>query len=175
MTIKFKVLMIKKNFVDGVAADNGWVSDELKVDRDIMVLANPEIAKLPNWVIALVAAGGIAAALSTAAGLLLVISSSISHDLLRGTFARNLTDKQELAGWKDFCCSCCVFWIFGIQSTWFCCSSHCIHLDLLHQVCMGIFSKRLNKEGAIAGMLTGLIFTMGYILYFKEYFSAHGC
>ena len=166
-----------KDFVDGVAADNGWVSDELKVDRDIMVLANPEIAKLPNWVIALVAAGGIAAALSTAAGLLLVISSSISHDLLRGTFAKNLTDKQELMAGEYLLQLLLRCWLFRIQSTWLCCSGYCICIwscciKFIPVIIMGIFSKRLNKEGAIAGMLTGLIFTMGYILYFKGVFFA---
>jgi cation/acetate symporter len=165
-----------KDFVDGVAADNGWVSDELKVDRDIMVLANPEIAKLPNWVIALVAAGGIAAALSTAAGLLLVISSSISHDLLRGTFARNLTDKQELmAGRISAAVAVCVAGYLGYNPPGFVAQVIAFAFGLAASslfpvIIMGIFSKRLNKEGAIAGMLTGLIFTMGYILYFKGVF-----
>ena len=165
-----------KNFVDGVAADNGWVSDELKVDRDIMVLANPEIAKLPNWVIALVAAGGIAAALSTAAGLLLVISSSISHDLLRGTFARNLSDKQELmAGRISAAVAVCVAGYLGYNPPGFVAQVIAFAFGLAASslfpvIIMGIFSKRLNKEGAIAGMLTGLIFTMGYILYFKGVF-----
>ena len=165
-----------KDFVDGVAADNGWVSDELKVDRDIMVLANPEIAKLPNWVIALVAAGGIAAALSTVAGLLLVISSSISHDLLRGTFARNLTDKQELmAGRISAAVAVCVAGYLGYNPPGFVAQVIAFAFGLAASslfpvIIMGIFSKRLNKEGAIAGMLTGLIFTMGYILYFKGVF-----
>ena len=165
-----------KDFVDGVAADNGWVSDELKVDRDIMVLANPEIAKLPNWVIALVAAGGIAAALSTAAGLLLVISSSISHDLLRGTFAKNLTDKQELmAGRISAAVAVCVAGYLGYNPPGFVAQVIAFAFGLAASslfpvIIMGIFSKRLNKEGAIAGMLTGLIFTMGYILYFKGVF-----
>ena len=148
-----------KDFVDGVAADNGWVSDELKVDRDIMVLANPEIAKLPNWVIALVAAGGIAAALSTAAGLLLVISSSISHDLLRGTFARNLTDKQELmAGRISAAVAVCVAGYLGYNPPGFVAQVIAFAFGLAASslfpvIIMGIFSKRLNKEGAIAGML----------------------
>ena len=165
-----------KDFVDGVAADNGWVSDELKVDRDIMVLANPEIAKLPNWVIALVAAGGIAAALSTAAGLLLVISSSISHDLLRGTFARNLTDKQELmAGRISAAVAVCVAGYLGYNPPGFVAQVIAFAFGLAASslfpvIIMGIFSKKINKEGAIAGMLTGLIFTMGYILYFKGVF-----
>ena len=167
-----------KDFVEGVATDNGWVSDELKVDRDIMVLANPEIAKLPNWVIALVAAGGIAAALSTAAGLLLVISSSISHDLLRGTFAKNLTDKQELmAGRISAAVAVCVAGYLGYNPPGFVAQVIAFAFGLAASslfpvIIMGIFSKRLNKEGAIAGMITGLIFTMGYILYFKGVFFA---
>ena len=167
-----------KDFVESVATDNGWVSDELKVDRDIMVLANPEIAKLPNWVIALVAAGGIAAALSTAAGLLLVISSSISHDLLRGTFAKNLTDKQELmAGRISAAVAVCVAGYLGYNPPGFVAQVIAFAFGLAASslfpvIIMGIFSKRLNKEGAIAGMLTGLIFTMGYILYFKGVFFA---
>ena len=165
-----------KDFVDSVATDNGWVADELKVDRDIMVLANPEIAKLPNWVIALVAAGGIAAALSTAAGLLLVISSSISHDLLRGTFAKNLTDKQELmAGRISAAVAVCVAGYLGYNPPGFVAQVIAFAFGLAASslfpvIIMGIFSKRLNKEGAIAGMLTGLIFTMAYILYFKGVF-----
>ena len=165
-----------KDFVESVATDNGWVSDELKVDRDIMVLANPEIAKLPNWVIALVAAGGIAAALSTAAGLLLVISSSISHDLLRGTFAKNLTDKQELmAGRISAAVAVCVAGYLGYNPPGFVAQVIAFAFGLAASslfpvIIMGIFSKRLNKEGAIAGMITGLIFTMGYILYFKGVF-----
>ena len=164
-----------KDFVESVATDNGWVSDELKVDRDIMVLANPEIAN-SNWVIALVAAGGIAAALSTAAGLLLVISSSISHDLLRGTFAKNLTDKQELmAGRISAAVAVCVAGYLGYNPPGFVAQVIAFAFGLAASslfpvIIMGIFSKRLNKEGAIAGMLTGLIFTMGYILYFKGYF-----
>ena len=167
-----------KDFVESVATDNGWVSDELKVDRDIMVLANPEIAKLPNWVIALVAAGGIAAALSTAAGLLLVISSSISHDLLRGTFAKNLTDKQELmAGRISAAVAVCVAGYLGYNPPGFVAQVIAFAFGLAASslfpvIIMGIFSKRLNKEGAIAGMITGLIFTMGYILYFKGVFFA---
>ena len=165
-----------KDFVDSVATDNGWVADELKVDRDIMVLANPEIAKLPNWVIALVAAGGIAAALSTAAGLLLVISSSISHDLLRGTFAKNLTDKQELmAGRISAAVAVCVAGYLGYNPPGFVAQVIAFAFGLAASslfpvIIMGIFSKRLNTEGAIAGMLTGLIFTMAYILYFKGVF-----
>ncbi|MDO9008895.1 MAG: sodium:solute symporter family protein [Thiobacillus sp.] len=162
----------------------GWKGNELgsvakgtftgKVDNDIMVLANPEIAGLPNWVIALIAAGGIAAALSTAAGLLLVISSAISHDLMKGVFARNISEKTELmagriaaavavliAGYLGYnppgFVAQVVAFAFGLA-----CAS------LFPTIVMGIFSKSMNRGGAIAGMLTGLIFTLVYIVYFKR-------
>ncbi|CAO3456116.1 Acetate permease ActP (cation/acetate symporter) [Azospirillum argentinense] len=156
----------------------GWKGNELTVNNDIMVLANPEIANLPNWVIALVAAGGIAAALSTAAGLLLVISSSISHDLMKGALTPNITEKQELTagrlaaavailiagylGWNPpaFVAQVVAF-AFGLAAA-----------SLFPAILMGIFSRTITREGAIAGMLTGLIFTMGYILYFKGIFIA---
>ncbi|OJX68647.1 sodium:solute symporter family protein [Magnetospirillum sp. 64-120] len=158
------------------AASFGWKGNELTVDNDIMVLANPEIAKLPNWVIALVAAGGIAAALSTAAGLLLVISSSISHDLLKGTLMPDMSEKAELmsgriaaafaiaiAGYLGYnppgFVAQVVAFAFGLAAS-----------SLFPVIIMGIFSKTVNREGAIAGMLTGLIFTFGYILYFKGIF-----
>ncbi|MGE4278311.1 MAG: sodium:solute symporter family protein [Magnetospirillum sp.] len=158
------------------AASFGWKGSELKVDNDIMVLANPEIAKLPNWVIALVAAGGIAAALSTAAGLLLVISSSISHDLLKGTLTPDMSEKAELmagriaaavailiAGYLGYnppgFVAQVVAFAFGLAAS-----------SLFPVIIMGIFSKTINREGAIAGMLTGLFFTFGYILYFKGIF-----
>ena len=165
-----------KDFVESVATDNGWVSDELKVDRDIMVLANPEIAKLPNWVIALVAAGGIAAALSTAAGLLLVISSSISHDLLRGTFAKNLTDKQELmAGRISAAVAVCVAGYLGYNPPGFVAQVIAFAFGLAASslfpvIIMGIFSKRLNKEGAIAGMLQVLYLQWDIFFILKGYF-----
>ena len=148
-------------------------ANEVYVDRDIMVLANPEIAALPPWVIALVAAGGLAAALSTAAGLLLVISSAVSHDLLKQTLAKGLTERQELlsarisaataigiAGYlgvdpPGFVAQVVAF-AFGLAAA-----------SLFPAIVMGIFSTRITKEGAIAGMLTGLIFTASYIVYFK--------
>ncbi len=151
-------------------------ANELSVDRDIMVLANPEIAGLPNWVIALIAAGGIAAALSTAAGLLLVISAGVSHDIVKGMLAPDISEKQELmigrisaavailiAGYLGanppaFVAQVVAF-AFGLAAS-----------SLFPTILMGIFNKRMNKEGAIAGMLTGLLFTMGYILYFKGIF-----
>ena len=158
------------------AAEYGWAGNELKVDNDIMVLANPEIAQLPNWVIALVAAGGIAAALSTAAGLLLVISSGVSHDILKGTFTPNMTEGQELmagriaaavailiAGYLGYnppgFVAQVVAFAFGLAAS-----------SLFPVIIMGIFSKKVNREGAIAGMLTGLVFTMGYILAYKGVF-----
>ncbi len=147
--------------------------NELYIDKDIMVLANPEIANLPAWVIALVAAGGLAAALSTAAGLLLVISTSVSHDLLKKTFMPEITEKQELlyariaAGFAVIAAG-----YFGINPPGFVASVVAFAFGLAASsffpaILMGIFSKRMNKEGAISGMLTGLIFTASYIIYFK--------
>ena len=158
------------------AAAYGWQGNELSVDRDIMVLANPEIAGLPNWVIALVAAGGIAAALSTAAGLLLVISAAVSHDLIKGIFMPHISEKNELlagriaaafailiAGYLGFdppgWVAQVVAFAFGLAAA-----------SLFPVILMGIFFKRINKHGAIAGMLTGLIFTYGYIEFFKGVF-----
>ncbi len=158
------------------AAGFGWAGNELKVDRDIMVLANPEIAKLPNWVIALVAAGGIAAALSTAAGLLLVISSGISHDLLKGTMTPNITEKQELmAGRIAAGVAVCIAGYLGYNPPGFVAQVVAFAFglaaaSLFPVILMGIFSKTVNREGAIAGMLTGLVFTMGYILAYKGVF-----
>lgn len=147
--------------------------NEVYVDRDIMVLANPEIAKLPDWVIALVAAGSLAAALSTAAGLLLVISTAVSHDLLKKTWMPDISDAQELraariaaavaigvAGYMGinppgFVAQVVAF-AFGLAAA-----------SLFPAILMGIFSKKMNKEGAIAGMVTGLMFTFGYIIFFK--------
>jgi len=147
--------------------------NELYVDKDIMVLANPEIANLPNWVVALVAAGALAAALSTAAGLLLVISASVSHDLLKKTFMPEISEKQELlyarisagfavlvAGYfginpPDFVASVVAF-AFGLAASSF-----------FPAILLGIFYKRMNKEGAMSGMIVGIIFTASYIIYFK--------
>jgi cation/acetate symporter len=167
-----------KEFAAKAEAEYGWKGNELTVDRDIMVLANPEIAHLPNWVIALVAAGGIAAALSTAAGLLLVISASISHDLLKGIMTPTISEKNELlagriaaavavliAGYLGYnppgFVAQVVAFAFGLAAA-----------SLFPAILMGIFSKNINREGAIAGMLVGLIFTMAYIIYFKGVFIA---
>lgn len=148
-------------------------ANEVYVDRDIMVLANPEIAKLPAWVIALVAAGSLAAALSTAAGLLLVISTSVSHDLLKQVFMPNITDKQELTFARvAAACAICVAGYLGIHPPGFVAQVVAFAFglaaaSLFPAILMGIFSKKMNKEGAIAGMLAGLVFTFGYIVYFK--------
>ena len=148
-------------------------NNELYIDRDIMVLANPEIANLPNWVIALVAAGGLAAALSTAAGLLLVISTSISHDLLKKMFLKNITDRQELFFARVSAAFAIVIaGYFGIHPPGFVAQVVAFAFGLAASsffpvILMGIFSKRMNREGAITGMITGLAFTAGYIIYFK--------
>ncbi len=147
--------------------------NEVYIDNDIMVLANPEIAKLPNWVIALVAAGALAAALSTAAGLLLVISASISHDLLKKMIMPKITEKQELFFAR--CSAAIAIFIaglFGIYPPGFVAQVVAFAFGLAASTIfpvlfMGIFYKRLNKQGAIAGMLSGLISTSSYIVYFK--------
>lgn len=149
-------------------------ANEVYVDRDIMVLANPEIAKLPGWVIALIAAGGIAAALSTAAGLLLVISASISHDLLKKTFMPGISDGQEL--WAARIAAVVAISIagyFGINPPGFVAQVVALAFglaacSLFPAILMGIFFKGMNRDGAIAGMLAGLVFTVGYIVYFKS-------
>lgn len=152
--------------------------NEVYIDRDIMVLANPEIANLPGWVIALVAAGGVAAALSTAAGLLLVISSSISHDLLKQTLMPNISDKQELLYARlAAAVAVCVAGLFGIYPPAFVAQVVAFAFglaaaSLFPAILLGIFTKRINKEGAIVGMLTGLIFTFSYIVFFKFYAPA---
>jgi cation/acetate symporter len=149
--------------------------NELYVDRDIMVLANPEIAKLPDWVIALVAAGAMAAALSTAAGLLLVISSSISHDLLKKTFMPDISDRQELRAARIAAALAIIIaGYLGINPPGFVAQVVALAFglaaaSLFPAILMGIFSKRMNKEGAVAGMLSGLSFTLAYIGYFKFY------
>ena len=146
---------------------------EVYIDQDIIVLANPEIGNLPAWVIALVAAGGIAAALSTAAGLLLVISSAISHDLLKKTLMPNISEKQELlAARLSAVVAICIAGYFGINPPGFVAQVVAFAFGLAASsffpvILMGIFYKRMNKEGAIAGMLVGLFFTFSYIVYFK--------
>ena len=153
-------------------------NNEVYIDRDIMVLANPEIAKLPGWVIALVAAGGLAAALSTAAGLLLVISSSISHDLLKKTFMPKINEKQELLYARiASTIAIAIAGLFGIYPPGFVAQVIAFAFGIAAStifpaLLMGIFSKRLNKEGAISGMIVGLVFTTSYIVYFKFLFTS---
>jgi cation/acetate symporter len=158
----------------------GWAGSELSVNADIMVLANPEIAMLPNWVIALVAAGGLAAALSTAAGLLLAISSAISHDLLKDMWMKDLSEKGELmAGKIAMACSICVAGYLGLNPPGFAAGTVAIAFGLAASslfpcLMMGIFSKTMNKQGAIAGMLAGLGITMFYVFAHKGIFFIKG-
>jgi len=159
-----------ERLIANVPTDNG---NELYIDRDIIVLANPEIAQLPAWVIALVAAGALAAALSTAAGLLLVISTSISHDLMKKIFLPAITDKQELRFARiSAALAITIAGYFGIHPPGFVAQVVAFAFGLAASsffpvILMGIFSKRMNKEGAIAGMITGIGFTASYIIYFK--------
>ena len=148
-------------------------ANELVIDKDIIVLANPEIAKLPNWVIGLVAAGGLAAALSTAAGLLLVISTSIAHDLFKKTIKPNISEKGELRAARIAAGFAVVIaGYFGINPPGFVAEVVAFAFGLaaasfFPAIIMGIFYKRMNKQGAITGMVVGLIFTTAYIIYFK--------
>ncbi len=157
--------LISNEFTD---SDN-----ELFVDRDIMVLANPEIAQLPNWVVGLVAAGGLAAALSTAAGLLLVISTSISHDLLKKILVPTITEKQELLFARIAAGVAVVFaGYFGVYPPGFVAQVVAFAFGLAASsffpaIFLGIFFKRMNKQGAISGMLAGITFTAAYIIYYK--------
>jgi cation/acetate symporter len=147
-------------------------ANEVYVDRDIMVLANPEIAQLPGWVIALVAAGAVAAALSTAAGLLLVISTAISHDLMKTVINPNITDKQELMYARlAAVVAICIAGYFGINPPGFVAQVVALAFGIASAsvfptLMLGIFYKRMNTQGAIAGMLTGLVATVGYMWYF---------
>lgn len=148
-------------------------TNELIVDRDIMVLANPEIAKLPNWVIALVAAGGLAAALSTAAGLLLVISSSISHDLLKKVIMPSISEKEELfAARLSAFAAVCVAGYFGINPPGFVAATVALAFGLaaasfFPAIILGIFYKRMNKEGAVSGMIVGTLLMLYYMIKYK--------
>lgn len=147
--------------------------NEMTVDADIIVLASPEIANLPNWVVALVAAGGVAAALSTSAGLLLVISSSVSHDLLKRTLMPSITDRQELL-YARIAAGVAVLIgaYFGINPPGFVAQVVAFAFGLaaasfFPAIIMGIFHKRMNSAGAIAGMVVGIVFTLSYIIYFR--------
>ena len=159
---------------DGLIQYDGYETNEMiKVDRDIMVLANPEIAGLPNWVIALVAAGGLAAALSTAAGLLLAISSAISHDLLKGVFRPDISEKEELKASRfAMAASIAVAGYFGFNPPDFAAGTVALAFGLAASsifpaLMMGIFSKNINKEGAITGMLAGIGITLLYVFQHK--------
>jgi cation/acetate symporter len=162
------------------AADAGWKGNELTVNADIIVLANPEIALLPNWVIALVAAGGLAAALSTAAGLLLAISSAVSHDLVKNVFNPNISEKGELMAGKISMAGAIVLaGYLGLNPPGFAAGTVALAFgiaasSLFPAIMMGIFSKKMNKEGAIAGMLSGLFITLFYVFAHKGLFFIKG-
>ena len=151
----------------------GWKGNELTVNADIIVLANPEIALLPNWVIALVAAGGLAAALSTAAGLLLAISSAISHDLIKGVYNPGISEKSELlAGKLSMAGAVFVAGYLGLNPPGFAAGTVALAFgiaasSLFPAIVMGIFSKKMNSEGAMAGMLSGLSVTLFYVFAHK--------
>ncbi len=158
---------------DGKIQYVAGTANELTVDRDIMVLANPEIADLPAWVIALVAAGGLAAALSTAAGLLLVISASVSHDLIKNVFNPKITEKQELVAARIAAVGAvCVAGYFGINPPGFVAAVVALAFGLaaasfFPAIILGIFYKRMNKEGAVTGMIVGISLMVFYMLKFK--------
>jgi len=158
---------------EGGGLEGVWVENELDVNRDIMVLANPEIAQLPNWVIGLVAAGGLAAALSTAAGLLLVVSAAISHDLLKRTYRPDISERGELLAAR---CAAAVAVVFagylGVNPPGFVGQVVAFAFGLAASsffpaLILGIFTRRTNGPGADAGMLSGITFTASYIIYFK--------
>ncbi|MEO8544433.1 MAG: sodium:solute symporter family protein, partial [Burkholderiaceae bacterium] len=162
------------------AADAGWKGSELNVNADIIVLANPEIALLPNWVIALVAAGGLAAALSTAAGLLMAISSAVSHDLIKGVFNPGISEKNELmAGKISMAVAIVISGYLGLNPPGFAAGTVALAFgiaasSLFPAIMMGIFSKKMNKEGAMAGMLSGLFVTLFYVFAHKGLFFIKG-
>ena len=156
-----------------IVANSSAEVNELYVDRDIMVLANPEIANLPNWVIGLVAAGGLAAALSTAAGLLLVISTSVSHDLIKKQLRPDISDKDELRAARiSIFVAILIAGYFGINPPGFVAAVVALAFGLaaasfFPAIILGIFDKRMNKEGAIAGMIVGITLMMYYMMRFK--------
>lgn len=171
----------KSEMMQEKAAANGWVGNELtKFNRDILVLANPEIANLPSWVIGLVAAGGLAAALSTAAGLLLAISSAISHDLIKGRLNPNISEKGELMSARvAMAVAIVVATYLGLNPPGFAAQTVALAFGLaaasiFPALMMGIFSKKINNTGAVAGMLSGLIITLIYIFLHKGWFFIPG-
>ena len=164
----------------GKAEQAGWKGNELTVNADIMVMANPEIALLPNWVIALVAAGGVAAALSTAAGLLLAISSAVSHDLIKNVIKPDISEKNELlAGKLSMVGAIILAGYLGLNPPGFAAGTVALAFgiaasSLFPAIMMGIFSKKMNKEGAMAGMLSGLFVTLFYVFAHKGLFFIKG-
>ncbi len=158
----------------------GWKGNELTVNADIIVLANPEIALLPNWVIALVAAGGLAAALSTAAGLLMAISAAVSHDLVKGIFKPDISESGELmAGKISMAIAIVIAGYLGLNPPGFAAGTVALAFgiaasSLFPAIMMGIFSKKMNKEGAVAGMLAGLFITLFYVFAHKGIFFIKG-
>ena len=162
------------------AAAAGWKGNELDVNPDIIVLANPEIALLPNWVIGLVAAGGLAAALSTAAGLLMAISSAVSHDLVKNVFNPNISEKNELlTGKVSMAVAVVVAGYLGLNPPGFAAGTVALAFgvaasSLFPAIMMGIFSKKMNREGAMAGMLAGLFVTLFYVFAHKGLFFIKG-
>jgi cation/acetate symporter len=158
----------------------GWKGNELSVNADIIVLANPEIALLPNWVIALVAAGGLAAALSTAAGLLMAISAAVSHDLIKGVFNPGISERGELlAGKISMAIAIVISGWLGLNPPGFAAGTVALAFgiaasSLFPAIMMGIFSKKMNKEGVIAGMLAGLGVTLFYVFAHKGIFFIKG-
>ncbi|MFV0680557.1 sodium:solute symporter family protein [Ottowia sp.] len=170
----------KNQEVTAKAEAAGWKGNELTVNPDIMVMANPEIALLPNWVIALVAAGGLAAALSTAAGLLMAISSAVSHDLIKGVFNPSISEKGELmAGKVSMAIAIVVAGWLGLNPPGFAAGTVALAFgiaasSLFPAIMMGIFSKKMNKEGAMAGMLAGLFITLFYVFAHKGLFFIKG-
>jgi len=170
----------KNEAFNAKAAAAGWKGSELTVNADIIVLANPEIALLPNWVIALVAAGGLAAALSTAAGLLMAISAAISHDLVKGVFKPDISEQGELmAGKISMAVAIVVAGYLGLNPPGFAAGTVALAFgiaasSLFPAIMMGIFSKKMNKEGAMAGMLAGLFITLFYVFAHKGIFFIKG-
>lgn len=177
---KTDLIVINDKNKDGIvqySADEE--ANEVYVDKDIMVLAGPEMANLPNWVIGLLAAGGLAAALSTAAGLLLVISTAVSHDLLKKTLMPDISDKKELRIARLSAVGAVIFaGYFGINPPGFVAEVVAFAFGLAAStffpvIIFGIFMKRMNKEGAIAGMIAGLLFTSAYIVWYTFWFPEY--
>lgn len=163
-----------------IAAEQGWEGNELRVNNDILVLANPEIANLPSWVVGLIAAGGLAAALSTAAGLLLAISSAVSHDLIKGMLKPNITDRGELLAARiSMALAIVVATWLGINPPGFAAQVVALAFgiaaaSIFPALMLGIFSKRINSIGAISGMLAGLLSTLLYIFLYLGWFFIPG-